>query len=97
MSVLVSPKMKAYPSWSCQPCGHKHGKRKFKFPEDPDHIYNQAKAQGVEPEDFGIPNPLEKEYHQYSKEELVEIIIDLKNKIKNKKLLDAFNDDFDYE
>jgi hypothetical protein len=66
-------------------------------PEDPDHIYNQAKAQGVEPEDFGIPNPLEKEYHQYSKEELVEIIIDLKNKIKSNKLLDTFNDDFDYE
>jgi hypothetical protein len=25
MSVLVSPKMKKYPIWSCKPCGFKHG------------------------------------------------------------------------
>ena len=66
MSVLVSLKMKAYPSWSCQPCGHNHGKRKFKFPEDPDHLatfhYGKCDVCGengfvTEPRDYGhFPN-----------------------------------------
>lgn len=45
--------------------------------DDLDHPYNQAKAQGVVPEDFGLQHPLEKRFEKYSRSDLIQRIIDL--------------------
>ena len=51
---------------------------------DPDHHmhpYNQALAQGVRPEDFGIQNPYAAEFNDKSREELIEEVIDLRKQV----------------
>ena len=43
--------------------------------DDPDHPYNQAKAQGVVPEDFGLRHSLYEKFDQYTRSELIDMIL----------------------
>jgi len=47
----------------------------------PMHPYNQALAQGVDPEDFGIKNSAEEEFDSYSRSDLINEIIQLRNQL----------------
>ena len=49
--------------------------------DDPDHPYNQLLAQGVKPETYGYKHPLEEEFGDKSRGQLVEEIIKLRNEI----------------
>lgn len=44
----------------------------------PTHPYNQALAQGVDPTEYGIRNPLEEEFESYSRDDLIREIIQLR-------------------
>lgn len=51
--------------------------------DDPDHIYNQALAQGVEPEEFGIENPLAEEFKDWTVAQLQKEVIELRKEINS--------------
>lgn len=55
---------------------------------DPDHPYNQAKSQGVRPEDFGISHPLFDMFVNWSRQALIEEIIRLRETIDGNKTRD---------
>lgn len=44
----------------------------------PMHPYNQALDQGVDPEDYGIKNPVEEEFELRSRDDLIREIIQLR-------------------
>ena len=46
------------------------------------HPYNQALAQGVIPEEFGIEHPYTEEYGNKSRGELISEIVDLKKQLE---------------
>lgn len=46
--------------------------------DHPMHPYNQALAQGVDPTDFGIENPLEEQFASYSRDDLIREVIMLR-------------------
>lgn len=43
--------------------------------------YNQALDQGVDPEDYGIKNPAAEEFGSYSRSDLINEIIRLRNQL----------------
>ena len=49
--------------------------------DDPDHVYNQIKAQGLKPEDFGIEHPYAERFKNQSRQELIEQIIHLEKEL----------------
>lgn len=49
--------------------------------DDPMHPYNQAKAQGVEPEDFGIENPRAAEFDSWSRDRLIDEVLGLRKEL----------------
>lgn len=49
--------------------------------DDPDHVYNQIKAQGVDPEDFGYHHPLHERFKDMSRSALIDRIIELEREI----------------
>lgn len=49
--------------------------------DDPDHPYNQLVEQGVDPEDFGIKHPLEEEYKNLSRGQLLARIKELEDTV----------------
>ena len=46
--------------------------------DHPMHPYKQALAQGVDPTAFGIANPLEEQFADYSRDDLIREIITLR-------------------
>lgn len=53
---------------------------------DPDHIYNQIKAQGKNPEDYDIKHPHEEEFEEKSRRDLISEILDLRREITGRAL-----------
>jgi hypothetical protein len=49
--------------------------------DDPDSAYQQIKMQGGVPEDYGIVNFLHAQFDDYSREELIAEILDLRKNI----------------
>jgi hypothetical protein len=49
--------------------------------DDPEHPYNQLLEQGVKPEDYGYKHPLEEEFGDKSRGELVAEIVRLRREI----------------
>lgn len=49
--------------------------------DDPDHEYNQIVAMGLIPEDFGIKHPLEHEFGNKSRGELIAEIMQLRKEL----------------
>ncbi len=50
---------------------------------DPDHVYNQIKAQGQRPEDYGYEHPLAQEFGHKKRSELIDEIFDLRKEINS--------------
>lgn len=50
--------------------------------DDPDHIYNQILAQGVEPEDYGYKHPYTEEFGDMSRAQLIKEIVQLRKEIE---------------
>ena len=50
--------------------------------DDPDHPYQQAKSQGVNPEDFGIINPRDAEFNSWTRARLIDEVIYLRREIE---------------
>lgn len=51
--------------------------------DDPDHEYNQVLAQGVKPEDYGLVHPLDAEFGDKSRGQLIQEILELRNQIRS--------------
>lgn len=51
--------------------------------DDPDHVYNQIVAQGKDPEDFGVENPVLAEFKNWSREKLIKEVYDLRNEVRS--------------
>lgn len=51
--------------------------------DDPDHPYNQAIAQGVRPEDYGLIHPLSERFAGLSRGQLIQKIIDAEKQIED--------------
>lgn len=59
---------------------------------EPDHFmhpYNQIKDQGLRPEDFGVQHPYTERFKKYSRDELIENIIELEKTIESLGIADA--------
>ena len=52
-------------------------------PDDPDHPWNQALDQGVNPEDFGIEDPLEEMFKDWSIGRLRREVLDLRKELES--------------
>lgn len=50
--------------------------------DDPDHIYNQILAQGVEPEDYGYKHPHTEEFEGKTRADLIREIVQLRKEIE---------------
>ena len=50
-------------------------------PDDPDHVYNQIKSQGVDPEDYGVFDPYEDEFKDWSVHDLKKEILSLRKEL----------------
>lgn len=50
-------------------------------PDDPEHVYNQVKALGLRPEDYGVLHPMTEYFAHRSRDELIEEIIDLRRSV----------------
>lgn len=50
-------------------------------PDHPSHPYNQALAQGVVPEDFGLQHPLYGEFESRTRSQLIDEIISLRKEV----------------
>lgn len=48
---------------------------------DPEHPYNQALRQNVNPEEYGLRNPISERFDKYSRSELINMILDLEKEI----------------
>jgi len=51
-------------------------------PDHPMHPYNQALAQGVVPEDFGIANPFTSRYKKMSRQDLERRLYELEQELE---------------
>ena len=50
--------------------------------DDPMHPYNQAKEQGVRPEDYGLVHPLSERFAGTTRSELINRIMELEKEIE---------------
>lgn len=50
--------------------------------DDPDHPYNQALAQGVRPEDYGLKHPLSERFEGKTRDELISMIVALEKEVE---------------
>lgn len=55
-------------------------------PDNPEHLYNHLKSNGITPEDYGVKCPLEREVEEYygdmSREQLIKLCYNMKKKNK---------------
>lgn len=49
--------------------------------DDDDHVYNQVKALGLRPEDYGIRHPRTEEFAARSRDDLIEEIVQLRDTV----------------
>jgi len=49
--------------------------------EHPMHPYNQIRRMGLNPKDYGVKNPLEEEFKNKTRDELIQEIIELRREI----------------
>jgi hypothetical protein len=49
--------------------------------DDPDHVYNQILSQGKRPEDYGYRHPLNEEFGDKTRDELIAEIVELRKEM----------------